>query len=262
MLKAGRLAIRMNVVKTYQKINDEERGINFGISKTEDTYTKRNGKVDEPHRHNYYTVLIIKKAKGQHKIDFNSYDLSERQIYFVAPGQVHRVIEEEKSQGFAITFSNEFLIQNSIPLSFIASLTLFQNYGQSPPLLPSPEQFKIIEKFTNHIFSLFNSDAKMKLLSVGAYQGSVITKDHAVNVLIKLGDVETYSDSAFTLLVEQLSKCPSNQVPMYAERAISVVNSKNKSLFVKTLNSRVDDFEKETQRKRVEKVLKKVSQPV
>src|SRR5690606_15661846 len=100
----------MNTVKTYQKVNSEKENVSFGISKMEDIYTKRNGKVDEPHRHNYYTVLVINKAKGLHKIDFNTYELSKNQIYFVAPGQVHQVIEKEKSVGFSMVFSNQFLV--------------------------------------------------------------------------------------------------------------------------------------------------------
>tara|TARA_B100000780_G_scaffold249895_1_gene195830 strand:- start:1879 stop:2754 length:876 start_codon:yes stop_codon:yes gene_type:complete len=159
----------MNTVKIYQEVNSEKQNVNFGISKMEDIYTKRNGKVDEPHRHNYYTVLIINKAKGQHKIDFNTYDLSNKQIFFVTPGQVHQVIETEKSLGFALTFSNQFLVKNGISLSFMASLNLFQNYGQSPPLIPSQEQFEAIEKFSTQIFTLFNSNVSMKNLSIGAF---------------------------------------------------------------------------------------------
>lgn len=90
-----------------------------------------------------------------------------------------------------------------------------------------------------------------------ADKGSVITKDHAVTILIKLCSTKKYTDSAFTLLIEQLLKSPINQLPMYAERAIPVVNETNKILFVKTLISRLDDIEKETKRKRVEKVIKK-----
>ena len=186
----------MNSVKTYQKVNADKQEVSFGISKMEDIYIKRNGKVDEPHRHNYYTVLIVNKAKGLHKIDFNSYDLDERQIYFVAPGQVHQVIENEKSQGFAMTFSNEFLVQNSIPLSFIASLNLFHNYGQSPPLLPKEEQFNVIENFTNHIFSLFHSDAKMKNLSVGAYLKLILIECNNICAINPIeSDIDTSGDN-------------------------------------------------------------------
>lgn len=159
----------MDAVKIYQKVNAKEENLSFGISKMEDIYTKRDGEVDVPHRHNYYTVLIVHKAKGLHKIDFNAYELSNKQVFFVAPGQVHQVIEEEKSFGFAMTFSNLFLTENSIPLSFIESLNLFQNYGQSPPLTPSEKQFATIEHFANQIFDLFHSESDMKFLSIGAF---------------------------------------------------------------------------------------------
>ncbi|HLS10551.1 MAG TPA: helix-turn-helix transcriptional regulator [Flavobacteriaceae bacterium] len=159
----------MDAVKIYQQVNSKEESINFGISKMEDIYTKRDGEVDVPHRHNYYTVLIVNKAKGLHKIDFNAYEFSKNQIFFVAPGQVHQVIEEEKSYGYAMTFSTQFLTESSIPLSFIDSLNLFQNYGQSPPLTPNEEQFKAIEQYANQIFDLFHSNSTMKFLSIGAF---------------------------------------------------------------------------------------------
>ncbi|TVY03116.1 hypothetical protein [Cohnella terricola] len=90
-------------------------------------------------------------------------------------------------------------------------------------------------------------------------KGSVITKDHGINIMIKLCSVKPYADHAFTLLIEQFKRCPTNQLPMYAENALSIVNDKNKALFIKTLFSRLDDIEKDTKRKRVDKVIKKLS---
>ncbi|QFZ54451.1 helix-turn-helix domain-containing protein [Oceanihabitans sp. IOP_32] len=159
----------MNSVKTYHKAHSETENMSFGISKMEAVYAKRQGRVDEPHRHHYYTVLIIKKAKGLHKIDFNAYNLANHQIIFVGPGQVHQVIETEPSFGYAMTFSNQFLSENAVPLSFINSLSLFQNYDQSPPLQPNKTQFETIENFAENIFKLFKSDDKMKYLSIGAF---------------------------------------------------------------------------------------------
>ena len=88
-------------------------------------------------------------------------------------------------------------------------------------------------------------------------KGSVITKDHAVNILIKLCAVKKYSENAFSLLLEQLLKSATNQLPMYAERAMPIIHDKNKEQFVKALTSRLGDIEKETKRKRVERVIKK-----
>ena len=50
----------MNSVKTYNKINKND-DLNFSISKMEDIYDSRQGATDEPHRHDYYAVLIVKK---------------------------------------------------------------------------------------------------------------------------------------------------------------------------------------------------------
>jgi len=197
----------MNSVKTYQKVNSEKEDVSFGISKMQDIYTRRNGKVDEPHRHNYYTVLIIKKAKGLHKIDFNSYNLSNEQIFFVAPGQVHQVIETEKSSGYAMTFSNQFLVENSIPLTFINSLNLFQNYGQTPPLLPNQEQFDVIEIFTNQIFALFISDSKMKNLSIGAFLKLLLIE---CNNICSINPIELDIDSSGDNLIRTFKSSVDN----------------------------------------------------
>jgi hypothetical protein len=92
-----------------------------------------------------------------------------------------------------------------------------------------------------------------------ANKGSVITRDHCVSILTKLSSVKQYADNAFTLLIEQLKTCPSNQLPMYAENALPVIDAKNKTVFIKTLSSRLGDFEKETKKVRIEKVIKKLN---
>jgi len=197
----------MNTVKTYQKVNSKKENVSFGISRMEDIYIKRNGEVDEPHRHNYYTVLFINKANGLHKIDFNTYELSDKQIFFVAPGQVHQVMETKKSLGFAMTFSNQFLVESSIPLSFIDSLNLFQNYGQSPPLSPSRDQFDAIENFTKNIFKLFNSDAKMKSLSIGAFLKLLLIE---CNNICAINPIESDLDSSGDNLIRAFKNAVDN----------------------------------------------------
>lgn len=92
-----------------------------------------------------------------------------------------------------------------------------------------------------------------------ADKGSVITRDHAVFILIKLCSIEKYAADAFELLTDQLRNCPANQLPMYAELAMPIITEKNKQIFVQTIVSRLNDMEKESKRKRVEKVIKKLS---
>jgi hypothetical protein len=66
-----------------------------------------------------------------------------------------------------------------------------------------------------------------KIVAV-ADKGSVITNDHYVNILIKLFAVKEFTDAAFSLLIERLKSCATNQLPMYAENAVPVINKKNK----------------------------------
>ncbi len=197
----------MEAVKIYQNVYSESGDMSFGIFRMEDIYIEQNGQPDEPHRHNYYTVLIVEQAKGVHKVDFNTYKFSNRQIFFVAPGQVHQVVATEKPIGFAMTFSSQFLVENSIPLSFIESLSLFQNYGHNPPLLPNNEQFETINQFANQIFKLYGTNKNMSCLSIGAFLKLLLIECNNMNSINPIEmDVDTTGDNlirAFKKAVEK-----------------------------------------------------------
>ncbi|MES2652740.1 MAG: hypothetical protein V4663_13445 [Bacteroidota bacterium] len=91
-----------------------------------------------------------------------------------------------------------------------------------------------------------------------ADKGSVITNDHCVGILVKLCAKKEYAEDAFSLLNERLLKSPTNQLPMYAEMALPIINDQNSAIFVRTLTTRLPEIEKDTKRKRVEKILKKI----
>lgn len=100
--------------------------------------------------------------------------------------------------------------------------------------------------------------AALDRILAAADKGSVITKDHAVNILIRLTEMAPYRSSAFPLLLEQLLTCPPNQLPMYAERSLSAIPAGDRVRFKEVLQTRLPDLDKESKRKRVEKVLKKL----
>ena len=114
-----------------------------------------------------------------------------------------------------------------------------------------------LDNITNEIPKQIHK-ALGKIIAV-ADKGSVITNDHCVGILIKLCATKEYAEDAFALLNERLKISPTNQLPMYAEIALSIINDKNKAAFIKTLNSRLPDIEKDTKRIRVEKVIKKLN---
>ncbi len=95
-----------------------------------------------------------------------------------------------------------------------------------------------------------------------ADKGSVITNDHCVGILVKLCAQKEYAEDVFALLNERLLKSPTNQLPMYGEMALPIINEQNKAAFIRTLTARLPEIEKDTKRKRVEKVIKKFIKPL
>ena len=89
-----------------------------------------------------------------------------------------------------------------------------------------------------------------------ANQGSVITRDYAVNILIQLASCAAYAEDAQDLLLEQLQQSPVNQLPMYAERASPIIAQSHHTRFIEVLTQRLNDIEKASKRKRLEKVIK------
>lgn len=92
----------------------------------------------------------------------------------------------------------------------------------------------------------------------GIDKGSVITIDHGVSILAKLSAFSEYTNTTFPLLLEQLKKCPPKQLPMYAERSVVAVNKANKQQFIDLLVFRMTEMDKDSQKKRIEKVIKKL----
>lgn len=158
----------MDKIKTYQHVNASNSKLSFGISRMEAIYTQRKGQTDTPHRHDYYTALLIKKAQGKHLIDFESYPLNDLQVYFITPGQIHQIVEETMSIGYAMVFSVEFLIENNIPLSFINDLNLFNSYNQNPPLDLRLDQLDKLTYYCEEIIACQDNEHKFKTAATGA----------------------------------------------------------------------------------------------
>ncbi len=89
-------------------------------------------------------------------------------------------------------------------------------------------------------------------------KGSVITIDGGVSILAKLAALPAFSETAFPLLIEQLNRCPAKQLPMYAEKSVKAITSQNKPTFINLIEKRYNEMEKDSQKKRLDKVLKSI----
>jgi AraC-like DNA-binding protein len=83
------------------------------------------GQALEPHRHNYYTILWVRKGSGLHHIDFRSYDVKDDTIYFLTPEQVHHVQINRGAKGYVLLFTPDFLHEQGLSQHWIEDTGFF-----------------------------------------------------------------------------------------------------------------------------------------
>ncbi|PZX94226.1 AraC family transcriptional regulator [Flavobacterium aquariorum] len=64
--------------------------------------------VQELHRHDFYYILVLKKGSGYHEIDFKQYEVRNRTIFLMRPGQVHQLTLKAGSSGYLLQFKTDF----------------------------------------------------------------------------------------------------------------------------------------------------------
>jgi AraC family transcriptional activator of pobA len=127
------------------------------------------GIEDNPHRHNFYTVIWPFTATGKHVVDFKEYQIIRDHIFFVSPWQVHQILSDPNPTGYVILFTPEFLDKSSIRSDFISNLKLFQNIDETPPLPVGETMAARLKTFADSMMSAYISKDDMFLETVGAY---------------------------------------------------------------------------------------------
>lgn len=185
-------------IKTYYQVHQADATKSFGISSMTQIYQKRKGKPDEPHRHDYYTVLCIKKGAGIHFVDFEQFKLGEYQVFFIQPGQVHQLMEEEATEGFAIVFSETFLSLNHIEKDFLDDLMLFEIGNRKGPLRVDSDTFQLLVSYCNQLLQYYEQKEKYSYEAMGALLKLFLIACHQVCDLKNL-DTQT-AEAGISLL--------------------------------------------------------------
>ncbi|MFD2999329.1 AraC family ligand binding domain-containing protein [Pontibacter toksunensis] len=95
--------------------------------------------IREPHKHNFYIILLINQGTGTHTIDLRSYEVRPNMIFFLSPGQVHSWTLSEDADGLVIFFSSEFNLKE-LPHKNISRFPFFHTLLRTPVLYISQEE--------------------------------------------------------------------------------------------------------------------------
>jgi len=152
------MASRIYNVDLYFKGNPAT----FVIQTMEAIDTALEGEPDEPHRHNYYTLIWPFTGKGKHIIDFREYPIEPDHIFFVSPQQVHQVVVEGHPTGVVIQFTCTFLQKYGIREDFISNLRIFRNSDETPPLPVQSPMTERLRQFTGGMLDAFHSATEFR----------------------------------------------------------------------------------------------------
>jgi len=124
-------------------------------------------------------VIWIQKGSGEHLIDFNKYPLTENDVFFVSPRQVHQLVPAEKPYGWVITFSRDFLAHNHINEDFIKEMKRFSHVEERPPLqLPTGVAARA-QVLLSYLKEVYLSDGPYRMASISAYLKLFLIDCHA-----------------------------------------------------------------------------------
>lgn len=92
--------------------------------------------VQYPHRHDFFEVLYLSKGTGFHVIDGNKYQIKPPCVFFMSPGQAHKIEFSNDIEGFIFIFTSEFYLINQSNQNRLIEFPFFFTIKQdNPPLL-------------------------------------------------------------------------------------------------------------------------------
>ena len=99
--------------------------------------------VKYPHRHDFFEVLYLQKGSGSHVIDGNKYDIEPPCIFFMSPGQAHKIEFSHDIDGFIFIFTADFYLLNQRNPNRLIEFPFFFTIRQdNPPLRLNNENDK------------------------------------------------------------------------------------------------------------------------
>ena len=87
--------------------NEQPSSERFKIRRVQDLLD-REDLFHELHRHDFFFIIALEKGEGTHEIDFTTYTVFDNSVFFMRPGQVHRLQLKADSTGYIIEFNREF----------------------------------------------------------------------------------------------------------------------------------------------------------
>lgn len=101
----------------------------------------RHFQVSYPHRHDFFEVLFLLEGSGVHVIDNNEYEIEPPCVFFLSPGQAHKLKLSHDIYGYIFIFTPDFYLINKSNQNRLIEFPFFYSIEQTnPPVHLTEEQ--------------------------------------------------------------------------------------------------------------------------
>jgi AraC-like DNA-binding protein len=165
-------AVSIFKTKFPKKMNDFIRNYTIGQftnqgSVASDFAITRFDNMDEPdvdaiHKHTFYEILWVDEGSSRQSIDFRSYKLHPKSLFFISPGQVHEFEEWDDLRGGTIMFTEDFFLHNQQNKNKLFELTFLDNVYFNPLLLLDCQDYASFRHYIDLLITEKHSAGSMK----------------------------------------------------------------------------------------------------
>ena len=160
---------RPQVDRLILKLNGQPVNFVFRSMEEIEGYQKSSAPAP-PHRHNYYTIIWVKKGAGIHHIDFRKYEVLPDTIYFLTPEQVHDLQLEKGARGYVLLFTPDFAMEYGLSIQFIENTGFFFRCDDMAPFhIPKGLDSSNLEHLVHHIRDEFIAASPFHLDAIGSW---------------------------------------------------------------------------------------------
>jgi len=194
--------------------------------------------VQELHRHDFFYMLVLKKGKGNHDIDFVSYNVCDNAVFFMRPGQVHQLTLKAGSSGYLIAFKTDFYKLSNQPLRKATNINFYR---------PDTSRFKKLLSILTYIFQEYTDQQEGYQKIIEANLSIFFIELVRQNGKNPLNSVNTYTQERLEAFLELLETHISDykQASQYADMlnlSLYQLNAITKSALGKTCSELINEY--------------------
>jgi len=123
----------------------------------------------QKHHHEYFEIIWLNNGTGIHKIDMKDHFYNGSVLFFLAPGQVHKIIPHTRTQGYVLKFMPSVFKQERDFIDYIFDTCLLDTDKSCPVISIPPGKNDLIEELFIRLVKEFNQQQTYADIILSSY---------------------------------------------------------------------------------------------